>query len=117
MKPEAPQWLKDRLLFQRQDRGKAYALSVVQGFLEVPDWAYYLQHADGTNLLAHPADFEKLFDAIFSAATDPAQQHRVRVVATGRAQHAVMVSGPGLAQHLEATGCSASYVWRPDDKR
>lgn len=117
MKCEAPQWLKDRLLFQRQDRGKAYAVSVVQGFLELPDWAYHLRAADGSSLLEHADDLQKLFDAIFAAATDPAQQHRVRIVQQGRANHFILLSGPGLAQHLEATGLAPAYAWQPDEHR
>jgi len=110
---EIPPWLTERLTEQRAERGKGYALSIRQGFMEVPDWAYHLRSADGRNLIENEVDLQRFFDLAFEAAQG-GEQFGVRLLQGGRAQHFILLTGKLVQTLLEKANLAGRYAWKPD---
>ena len=110
---EIPPWLADRLTQQREDRGKNYALSIRQGFMEVPDWAYHLRTAEGKNLLDNELDLQAFFNLAFEAA-QRGDQFGVRLLQGGRAVHYLLLTGRLVQTLLEQAKVGGRYEWKPD---
>lgn len=113
LKIEAPGWLRERLALARPERGKMYQLAVLQGFLEVADWGYFLREKSGASLVQNTPDLEVLFERVFSRAAtikDP----RSRIITGGNAEHFILVDGKGLEEELIGLGWTARYSWNAD---
>jgi len=112
-----PEWLKERLLAQRTDYSQAYGLALRQGYLELPDWAYHLRDAQGSSLLDHAEDLQRLFDLVCEAA---AQQLDLRIRIVGglkRGEHYVLCMGGVIGEALVRLELSERYAWAPDPER
>ena len=112
-KYEVPPWLIERLVEARAKNGKGYLVSVRQGFMEVPDWAYHLRSADGKSLLEHPMDLQKFFDSVFEA-TQRGESFGLRLVSGARTEHFMMLTGTLAQSMIEGLGLSQPYEWKPN---
>jgi hypothetical protein len=110
---EAPLWLRERIAAAHAGRGKQYQLAILQGFLEVPDWAYYLLAADDTRLLNSDAMLQQVFERVFLRATAGGDA-RLRILGGAQAEHYILIDGPGLAAELVAMELSERFIWTPD---
>jgi len=94
-----------------------YQLALLQGFLEITDWAYFLRKTDpdlpaGRCLMDEMPLVEQLFERVFvrSTTTDP----RVRIVTGARSEHYLMVDGAGMLAEVRLLAGMTGYAWRFD---
>lgn len=94
-----------------------YQLALLQGFLEITDWAYFLRATDPANpagrcLMDEMPLVEQLFERVFARSTtsDP----RVRIVTGARSEHYLMVDGAGIQSEVRQVAGLGGYAWRFD---